>query len=65
MAASCRCFSSTTPPQKMRLGVVLWGFEQGWLRQSGSAKHSQNVYLSFKDLNGFYDYVAAQLARSA
>ena len=53
------------PPQKMRLEVVQWGFEQGWMRQSAAAKNSQNVYLSFSNLNGFYDYVASQLARSA
>jgi purine nucleosidase len=52
-------------PQQMPLEVVQWGFEQGWMRQSAAAKNSQNVYLSFSDLNGFYDYVAAQLARSA
>jgi hypothetical protein len=28
-------------------------------------KNTQNVYLSFSDLNGFYDYVASQLVRSA
>lgn len=53
------------PPQKMRLEVVQWGFEQGWLRQASTARHTQNVYLSLSDLNGFYDYVATQLARSA
>jgi purine nucleosidase len=52
-------------PKKIPLEVVQWGFEQGWLRQSGTASNTQNVYLSFSDLNGFYDYVAAQLARSA
>jgi len=44
---------------------VQWGYEQGWLRQSNNAKNTQNVYLSFNNLNGFYDYVATQLARSA
>jgi purine nucleosidase len=53
------------PPQKMPLEVVQWGFEQGWMRQSTAAKNSQNVYLGFSNLNGFYDYVASQLARSA
>ncbi len=52
-------------PQKMPLEVVQWGFEQGWLRQANGAPHTQNVYLSFSNLNGFYDYVASQLARSA
>jgi len=36
-----------------------------WLRQSSAAKNIQNVYLSFSNRNGFYDYVASQLARSA
>lgn len=54
-----------SPAQKMKLEVVQWGFEQGWLHQSGAAKNTQNVYLSFSNRNGFYDYVASQLARSA
>jgi purine nucleosidase len=53
------------PPRKMKLEVVQWGFEQGWLRQSSDAKHTQNVYLSFSNRDAFYDYVASQLARSA
>jgi purine nucleosidase len=52
------------PPQTMQLEIVQWGFEQGWMRQSTAAKNSQNVYLGFSDRNGFYDYVASQLARS-
>jgi purine nucleosidase len=52
-------------PQKMQLGVVQWGFEQGWLRQTDGAKNTQHVYLNFSNLDGFYDYVATQLARSA
>jgi purine nucleosidase len=51
------------PPRKMGLEVVQWGFEQGWMRPSTAAKNSQNVYLGFGDLKGFYDYVASQLAR--
>jgi purine nucleosidase len=53
------------PPQQMKLEVVQWGFEQGWLRQSSAARHTQHVYLKFSNRNGFYDYVASQLARSA
>lgn len=53
------------PPQQMQLGVVQWGFEQGWLHQTKGAKNTQHVYLDFKNLDGFYDYVATQLARSA
>jgi hypothetical protein len=49
----------------MRLGVVQWGFEQGWLRQTDGGKNTQHVYLGFSNLDGFYDYVATQLARSA
>jgi purine nucleosidase len=53
------------PPEKMPLEVVQWGFEQGWLRKATTAKHKHNVYLGLSNLNGFYDYVATQLARSA
>jgi purine nucleosidase len=53
------------PPQPMQLGVVQWGFEQGWLRPTTGAKNTQHVYLDFRNLDGFYDYVATQLARSA
>jgi purine nucleosidase len=53
------------PPQTMQLEIVQWGFEQGWMQQSTAAENSQNVYLGFSDVNGFYDYVASQLARSA
>ena len=53
------------PPEKLNLGVVQWGFEQGWLRTTPDARNAQNAYLSFANLQGFYDYCAAQLARSA
>jgi purine nucleosidase len=53
------------PPTPMQLGVVQWGYEQGWLRQTKGANNTQQVYLAFSDLDGFYNYVAAQLARSA
>lgn len=52
-------------PQPMNLGVVQWGYEQGWLKTMADAKNTQNVYLSFSNLDGFYDYVAGTLARSA
>jgi len=52
-------------PQQMHLGVVQWGFEQGWLHPVQGAGNTQHVYLGFDDLDGFYDYVATQLARSA
>ena len=53
------------PAQPLKLYVVQWGYEQGWLRQVNDAKNMQNVYLGFRDLNGFYNYVTSQLARSA
>jgi purine nucleosidase len=53
------------PPSRLNLGVVQWGFEQGWLRTMPNAKNTQNAYLSFSNLQGFYDYCTAQLARSA
>jgi inosine-uridine nucleoside N-ribohydrolase len=52
-------------PQEIRLGVVQWGFEQGWLRPTDGGMNTQHVYLNFSDRDGFYDYVATQLARSA
>lgn len=52
-------------PAAMPLEVVQWGFEQGWLRRATGRANTQNVYLGFADLDGFYDYVAGQLARSA
>lgn len=51
-------------PQEMQLSVVQWGFEQGWLHQTSGARNTQDVYLSLSNLDGFYDYVATQLARS-
>jgi purine nucleosidase len=54
-------------PQATPLEVELWGFEQGWLRRSmakSGPESIQDLYLSFQDLDGFYAYIAAQLARS-
>jgi purine nucleosidase len=53
------------PPEAMKLGVVQWGYEQGWLHRSKEAQNSQFVFKNFANLPGFYDYVAAQLARSS
>ena len=54
------------PPQRTALQVQQWGFEQGWMTAApGSGRPEQDVYLSMADQAGFYDYVAAQLARSA
>ncbi|MDP5278235.1 nucleoside hydrolase [Sphingomonas sp. DG1-23] len=54
-------------PRRTPLQVVQWGFEQGWLQPAppGSGRPSHNVYLSFADQPGFYDYVTTRLARSA
>jgi hypothetical protein len=51
--------------KKMQLGVVQRGFDQGWLRQTDGATNTKHVYLSFSNLDGFYDHVETQLARSA
>ncbi|MGC5796059.1 nucleoside hydrolase [Sphingomonas sp. NFX23] len=48
------------------LQVVQWGFEQGWMQAgTGPDRPSHDVYVSFADQAGFYDYVAERLARSA
>lgn len=54
-----------SPPTETALQVQQWGFEQGWMTPApGSGRPEHDVYLSFADKDGFYDYVAAQLARS-
>lgn len=54
-------------PHQTPLQVVQWGFEQGWLQPAPpmSERPSHNLYLSFADQQGFYDYVTTRLARSA
>jgi purine nucleosidase len=54
-------------PTQTPLQVVQWGFEQGWLQPAPpmSERPSHNLYLSFADQPGFYDYVTTRLARSA
>lgn len=53
-------------PESTPLQVVQWGFEQGWMQSApDSGRPAHDVYLSFADQAGFYDYVTAQLARSA
>jgi len=54
-------------PQQTALQVTPWGSEQGWMQAAppGSKRPQQAIYLSFADRVGFYDYVAAGLARSA
>lgn len=54
-------------PRQTTLEVIQWGFEQGWMRPAPpmSERPPHNVYLSFADQPGFYDYVTTRLARSA
>ncbi len=56
-----------SPPERTALQVQQWGFDQGWMTPApaGSGRPQQDVYLSLADKTGFYDYVAAQLKRSA
>ena len=52
--------------QPMPLTIVQWGFEQAWIHkplQPGPEK-SQNVFFTFADLPGFYQYVLDMLATS-
>lgn len=55
------------PPRRTALQVTPWGFEQGWMQAAAADSHrpKHDVYLSFADQPGFYDYVLAGLARSA
>jgi purine nucleosidase len=52
--------------QPMSLTIQQWGFEQGWIRQPlhHGVKKTQNVFFSFADLPGFYQYVLHLLAAS-
>jgi len=53
-------------PRRTALQVVPWGPDQGWMQAApGSERPPHDVYLSFADQAGFYDYVAKGLARSA
>jgi len=53
------------PAQDLRLEVEQWGSNQGWLKESTTAARQQHVHLSLANVQGLYDYVAAQLARSS
>ena len=57
-----------TPSTPMPLEIVTWGYEQGWIRKmavdSGIAGKTQNVFLSFANQPGFYQYVLDLLATS-
>ncbi len=52
------------PAQPMPLTIEQWGFEQGWIHKPlpPEEEKSQNVFSSFADLAGFYQYVLALLA---
>jgi len=54
-----------TPSQALPLSIETWGFNQGWIQAvaNDSAK-SQNVFFSFADQPGFYQYVLQLLATS-
>jgi purine nucleosidase len=54
-------------PQTTALEVVRWGGDQGWMKAAPAAgrRPQHDVYLTFADLPGFYDYVTNGLARSA
>lgn len=53
-----------TAAQPMPLTIEEWGFEQGWIHKPlpPIEGKSQNAFLSFADLAGFYQYVLALLA---
>jgi purine nucleosidase len=53
-----------TPPTAMPLTIQQWGFEQGWIHKPliPGAEKSQNVFFSFANLQGFYQYVLELLA---
>lgn len=55
-------------PTQMGLEIETWGFEQGWIRNSLAHKpnlrNAQNVFLKFKDEQGFYSYVLSSLQKS-
>ena len=53
-----------TPPTPMPLTIVQWGFEQGWIHKpsSAGAEKPQDVFFSFSNIRGFYQYVLELLA---
>jgi purine nucleosidase len=53
-----------TAAQPMSLTIEQWGFEQAWIHKPlpPEVGNSQNVFLSFANLSGFYRYVLALLA---
>ncbi len=57
-----------TPSTPMPLAIETWGFNQGWIRPvpgaGGASLKLQNVFLSFADQPGFYQYFLELLATS-
>lgn len=54
-----------TAPRSLPLEVVTWGFEQGWIRSLAATESDarrQQVYFSFSDLPGFYEYILQLLS---
>ena len=51
-------------PAVIPLTIEPWGFEQGWIHAPlvPSSEKRQNVFLSFADIYGFYQYVLEMLA---
>jgi purine nucleosidase len=57
-----------TAPRSTPLEIVTWGFEQGWIRptaSNGSSALSQQIYFSFSNLSGFYEYILQLLSAPA
>lgn len=51
-------------PELTPLEIVLWGFEQGWIKRTDNpVMHPQYAYLNFSDKDNFYNYVLEQLKR--
>lgn len=53
-----------TPSTPMPLTIVQWGFEQGWIHKplNPGAEKPQDVFFSFSNIQGFYQYVLELLA---
>ena len=53
-----------TPAASIPLTIQQWGFEQGWIHRPlvPGAEKAQNVFSSFANLPGFYQYVLGLLA---
>ncbi|WP_263419456.1 nucleoside hydrolase [Terriglobus albidus] len=53
-----------TPATPMSLTIQQWGFEQGWIHKplSPGTEKTQDVFFSFSNIQGFYQYVLELLA---